>query len=137
MESVIVGIFENAQDLDRADKELAAAGFEGHVYDEAVLADLSCDVSPVSVGPLLAPGVAPTDNPGGVEVGLPASQAFRSQLADYRLPDEVIDAYVGAFSHQGRFIVVRTEPECAKHITKILEECRASRVNQHDLDTMA
>jgi hypothetical protein len=136
MESVIVGIFENAHDLDRADKELAAAGFEAHVYDEAVIADQSCDVTPVSVGPVLAPGVASTDNLG-VESGLPAIQAFKSQLADYRLPDEVIDAYVGAFSHKGRFIVVRTEPECAKHIVRILEECRASRVNQHDLDTMA
>ncbi len=107
METVIVGIFENTQDLERADKELAAAGFEGHVYDEAVVADQSCDVSPVSVGPVLAPGVAPTDNLVGVEAGLPARQAFRSQLVDYRLPDEVIDAYVGAFSHQGRFIVVQ------------------------------
>ena len=55
MESVIVGIFENNQDLDRADKELAAAGFGGHVYDEAVVADLSCDASPVSVGSCLRP----------------------------------------------------------------------------------
>lgn len=137
MESVIVGIFENAQDLDQADKELAAAGFEGHVYDEDVVADQSREVSPVSVGAVLAPAVAPTENLVGVESGLPAMQAFRSQLADYRLPDELIDAYVGAFSHHGRFIVVQAEPECAKHIIKILEECRASRVNQHDLDTMS
>jgi hypothetical protein len=36
IESVIVGIFDDSQDLERADKRLAAAGFEGAVYDEAM-----------------------------------------------------------------------------------------------------
>ena len=57
METVIVGIFDDSQDLERADKRLAEAGFEGAVYDKAVGAEESCDVNPVAVGPVLAPGV--------------------------------------------------------------------------------
>ena len=38
IESVIVGIFDNDQDLDQADERLAAEGFEGTVYDEAIVA---------------------------------------------------------------------------------------------------
>ena len=136
IESVIVGIFDNAQDLERADKGLAAAGFEGTVYDEAIVAEESCEVSPISVGPVLAPGMVPTDDLGGIESNLPAIRAFKSHLADYHLPDDVIAAYATAFSHKGRFILVRTEPECAKHVITILRECRASGVNQHDLNTL-
>jgi hypothetical protein len=69
LESVIVGIFDNSQDLARADERLAAAGFEGTVYDEAVVADEPGNagpVGPVPVGPLLAPGVVPTEDSGGV-----------------------------------------------------------------------
>jgi hypothetical protein len=39
IESVIVGIFDNAQDLERAGERLAAAGFEDTVYDEAIVAE--------------------------------------------------------------------------------------------------
>ena len=72
LETVIVGIFDNAQDLDRADERLAAAGFEGTVYDEAVVADEPGNAGPagpVPVGPLLAPGVVPAEDSGGVEAG--------------------------------------------------------------------
>jgi hypothetical protein len=134
VEAVIVGIFDNAQDLDRAEKGLAAAGFEGTVYDEAIIADDLCEANPVSVGPVLAPAVFPTDGSGGLESDSPAIHAFKSHLADCHLSDEVIDAYVTAFSHKGRFLLVKTEPECARHIIEILRACHASRVNRHDLE---
>jgi hypothetical protein len=132
--SVIVGIFDNTEDLDRADKRLAAAGFDGTVYDEAVVADEPGNlgpVGPVPVGPLLAPGVVPAKDSGGVEPDLSVT-GFRSHLADCHLPDDVIDAYATAFHRRGKFVLVRTEPECAKHVMEILEECHASRVNRHD-----
>jgi hypothetical protein len=134
IESIIIGIFDSSEDLDRADKQLAAAGFVGTVYDEAIVAEESCKVSPVPVGPVLAPGVVPTE----VESNLPAVVGvFKSHLADCHLPDDVIDAYATAFSNKGKFVLVRTEPECAKHVIEILRECRASRVNQHDLNALA
>ena len=73
LETVIVGIFDNAQDLDRADERLAAAGFEGTIYDEAVVADEPGNAGPagpVPVGPLLAPGVVPAEVSGCVEPDL-------------------------------------------------------------------
>jgi hypothetical protein len=136
MESVVVGIFDNSPDLESADKRLADAGFEGSVYDEVVGAEESCDVNPVAVGPVLAPGVVPTDDSGGRESEVPGMDVFRSHLADCRLPNDVIDAYATAFAHRGRFVVVRTEPECVKHIVTILEDCHASRVDQHDSEAL-
>jgi hypothetical protein len=135
-ESVLVGIFDDSQDLDRADKQLAAAGFEAAVYDEAIGADETCDANPVAVGPVLAPGVVSTDDSGPRESALPGLDAFKSYLADCHLPSEIIDAYATAFAHQGRFLVLRTEPECVKHIVGILRDCHVSRVDQHDADAL-
>jgi hypothetical protein len=140
-ECVIVGIFDNGQDLDRAVERLAAAGFEDTVFDEAIVAEEPGNVGPVGpvpVGPVLAPGVVPAEGLGSVETDLPTIiRAFRSRLANYHLPDDVIEAYATAFFHKGKFVLVRTEPECAKHVIEILRECRASRVNQHDLNALA
>jgi hypothetical protein len=136
IESVIVGVFDNSQDLEEADKRLAAEGFEGAVYDEAGGANESSEATPVAVGPVLAPSVAATDGTGGGESDLPAIDAFRSYLADCRLPEDVIEAYASSYAHQGKFLVVRTEPECSKYVLPILQECRASRVDQHDSDAL-
>jgi hypothetical protein len=136
MESVIVGIFDDSQDLEEADKRLAAAGFEGAVYGAASGADESCEVTPVTVGPVLAPGFVQSDGSEERESELSQIAAFRSHLVDCHLRDEVIEAYATAYSHQGRFLVVRIEPECAKYVVPILEECRASRVDQHDSDAL-
>jgi hypothetical protein len=136
LESVIVAVFDNSQDLEEADKRLTAEGFGGVVYDEAVGAEESCEVTPVAVGPMLAPSVAPTDSSGGRESDLPAIDAFRSYLAECRLPEDVIEAYATAYAHRGRFLVVITEPECIKYVMTILQECRASRVDQHDSDAL-
>jgi hypothetical protein len=74
---------------------------------------------------------------GGVESDLPTIvRAFKFHLADCHLPDDVIEAYATAFHHKGKFVIVRTEPECDKHVMKILRQCGATRVNQHDLNTV-
>jgi hypothetical protein len=136
IESVIVGIFDNAQDLDRAVERLAAAGFEGTVCDEAILAEEPGNVGPVApvpVGPVLAPGVIRGEGLSSVEPDLPTIvRAFKSHLADWHLPDDVVEAYATAFYHKGKFVLVRIEPECAKHVMEIFRECHASRVNRHD-----
>jgi hypothetical protein len=134
-ETVIVGIFDNSQDLERADKELAAAGFEATLYDEALVAEESSKVGPVPVGSVLAPG-GPTEDVESAQFDSPAMPALKTQLADFHLPDDVIDAYATAFSHHGKFVLVRTEPECVKHVIEILEACSASRVNRHDLNRL-
>jgi hypothetical protein len=56
--TTIVGIFDNAQDVDNVTKRLAAAGFDGTaVYDEAIVAEDPDSVDPAV--PTLAPGSAP------------------------------------------------------------------------------
>jgi hypothetical protein len=135
-DSVIVGVFDNGQDLDRAVERLAAAGFEGTVYDKTIVAEQlgkAGPVGPVPVGAVLAPGVVPAEGLDSVQSDLPPIiSAFKSHLADWHLPDDVVEAYATAFYHEGKFVLVRTEPECAKHIMEILRECAASRVNRHD-----
>ena len=54
--------------------------------------------------------------------------AFKSHLADYRLPDEVIELYVMTFSHSGEFLLVRTENKRAQAAVEILQNCDATRV---------
>jgi hypothetical protein len=42
--------------------------------------------------------------------GEPAVRAFKSHLAEYHLPDEVIEGYATILRHDGKFILVRTHP---------------------------
>ena len=131
-ESLVVGVFDNSQDLEQADKELVVAGFEAAIYDQVAGSGELLNVNPVVVGPVLAPGIAPTEDSETDDYRSADVEAFRSYLGDCHLQDEVIDAYVADYSHQSRFLVVRTEPECVKHVTGILRDCRASRVDRHD-----
>jgi hypothetical protein len=128
--SVTVGIFDNAHDLERAVAQLAGAGFDGTaVYDEAIVLQEPSNVAPVS--PVLAPDVA-----GSVERDVrdvPNSvRAFKSHLADYDFPDQVIEAYTTTFYHGGKFVLVRTHPQRDEQVVKILRQCGASRVNRYD-----
>jgi hypothetical protein len=51
-----------------------------------------------AVGPALAAGVVPAEGSGNVKADLPAVvQAFKSHLADYHLPNQVIEAYATTF----------------------------------------
>ena len=82
------------QDLKRAVERLAAAGFEDTLYDEAIVALDAGNVAPVApvpMDPVLAPGVV-AEVSSSVERDLPTIvRAFKSHLADYHLPDQVIE----------------------------------------------
>jgi hypothetical protein len=133
--TTIVGIFDNARDLDKAVGRLARAGFEDTVYDEAIVAGQACDVGPA----VFAPGYAPAVVWGSAEPALPPkpgqhaiARAFKAHLAHYHLPDEMIEAYATTFFHNGEFVLVRTDNERAEQVMEILRECGATRVNRHD-----
>jgi hypothetical protein len=111
--SVTVGIFDNAHDLEQAVAQLASAGFDGTaVYDQPIVAQEPGNVAPV--GPVLAPGVVPAEVAGSVERDVrdvPSTvSAFKSHLADYDLPDQMIEAYTTTFYHGGKFVLVRNPP---------------------------
>jgi len=130
---VIVGIFDNAQHLDKAVERLAAAGFEDTVYDQAIVAQGPGSAGAIPVGPVLAPGAVPAQISANVELDLPTIvRSFQSHLAHYHLPDEVIDAYATTFYHKGKSVLVKTDAESAEQVMQILRECGASRVNRHD-----
>ena len=91
---VTVGVFYNVQDLERAVERLAAAGFEYTLYNEAIVALDAGDVATVGRVPIpvVAPGVVATEASGSIEPDLPTIvRAFKSHLADYHLPDHVIE----------------------------------------------
>jgi hypothetical protein len=133
--SIIVGIFDNVQDLKRAVERLAAAGFEDTLYDEAIVALDAGNVAPVApvpMDPVLAPGVV-AEVSSSVERDLPTIvRAFKSHLADYHLPDQVIEDYAMAFYHEGKVVLVRTLPQRDEEVVRILRECGASQVNRFD-----
>jgi hypothetical protein len=136
--TTIVGIFDNAGDLDKAVVRLARAGFEDTVYDEAIVAEEPSNAGPV----VFAPGYAPAMVWGSAEPNLNPKpdrharhaivQAFKAHLADYHLPNDVIEAYATTFYHNGEFILVRTDNERAEQAMEILRDCGATRVNRHD-----
>jgi hypothetical protein len=133
--SVTVGIFDNAHDLEQAVAQLASAGFDGTaVYDQATMAQAPRNGAPV--GPVPAPGVVPAKVTGSVErdvLDVPnIVRAFKSHLANYDLPDRVIEAFTATFYHGGKFVLVRTHPQGDEQVVKILRRCGASRVNRYD-----
>jgi hypothetical protein len=133
--SVTVGIFDNAHDLEQAVAQLASAGFDGTaVYDQPIVAQEPGNVAPV--GPVLAPGVVPAEVAGSVERDVRdvpnIVRAFKSHLANYDLPDQVIKAYTTTFYHGGKFVLVRTHRQGDEQVVKILRRCGASRVNRYD-----
>jgi hypothetical protein len=123
--TTIVGIFDNARDLDEAVERLAEAGIEDTVFDEAIVAEEAGNV-----GPALAMGIVKPDSPRKPDRHT-IVQAFRAHLADYRLPDEVIEGYATTFFHKGKFVLVRTDPQRAEQVIQILRGCHASQVNRH------
>jgi hypothetical protein len=128
--SVTVGIFDNAHDLEQAVAQLASAGFDGTaVYDQPIVAQEPGNVAPV--GPVLAPGVVPAEVAGSVERDVRdvpnTVSAFKSHLADYDLPDQMIEAYTTTFYHGGKFVLVRTHPQRDEQVVKILRRCGGPR----------
>jgi len=91
--------------MDRAVERLAAAGFDDTVYDEAIVKEEPGSVDPAI--PTLAPRSSPEVVLGSDEPNLLPKRdkqtivrAFKSQLADYHLPNEVIEAYATTFYHR-------------------------------------
>jgi hypothetical protein len=131
--TTIIGIFDNARDLDKAVERLARAGFEDTVYDEAIVAEEGGKGTQL----VFAPGYAPAASWGSAAPSFGRKQdqhavvrAFKAHLADYDLPDDVIAGYASTF-HHNEFLLVRTEAERADHVVSILRECGATRANRH------
>ncbi len=59
-------------------------------------------------------------------------RAFKAHLADYHLPDEVIEAYAKTFSHSGEFLLLKTENKRVETAIEILRSLGATRVAKHD-----
>src|SRR4029077_9862619 len=120
--TTIVGIFDNARDLDKAVGRLARAGFEDTVYDEAIVAG-----EPGNFGALVfSPGYGPAVAWGSAKPTLPnkpgrhsVSKAFKAHLADYHLPNQVIEGYATTFYHS-EFVLVRTGARRAGEVMEIV-----------------
>jgi len=132
--TTIVGIFDNARDLDKAVERLARAGFEDTVYDEAIVSE-----ELGSIGGIFAPGSGPAVYWGETERDMKPkldrhanARAFRAHLADYHLPKDVIEGYVTNFDHDGEFVLVKSSPDRADQALEIMRTCGASRANRHD-----
>jgi phosphoserine phosphatase RsbU/P len=134
-DQTIVGIFDGARDLDKAIERLARAGFEDTVYDEAIVGEQAINVGT----PVFASGSAPPVVWDSAEPALPSRpdrdtivRAFKAHLGHCHLPHDVIEAYATEFSHDGEFVLVRTDTVRAEQAMAILRECGARQVDRHD-----
>ena len=137
--TTIVGIFDNARDLDKAIERLARAGFQDTVYDEAIVGEEPSGGGPVVFAPGYGPPAAwgssaePESRPKpGQHAQHAIVKAFKAHLADYDLPADVIQAYAITFYHNGKFILVKTDAKRAEQAMEILRSCGATRANWHD-----
>jgi hypothetical protein len=136
--TTLVGIFDDAVDVEKAAERLAEADFECTVYDETIVAQELGEVS--AARPVLAPGSAPEVALGGEAPNLlpkpdqhTLAQAFKERLAkEYGLSGPEIDAYTTTFLHNGKFVVVEAESARAEKAMGILKDSRATKVNRHD-----
>ena len=82
--------------------------------------------------PVLAPGVV-AEVSSSVERDLPTIvRAFKSHLADYHLPDHVIEYYATTYYHEGKIVLVRTGAPRDEEVVRILWKCGASQANRFD-----
>jgi|SRR6476660_9589951 len=131
--TTIIGIFDNARDLDKAVNKLARAGFDETVYDESIVAEDVPKGEPIA----FALGHTPAafwDNARPVMPSKPdrsaVIRAFKAHLADYKLPDNVIEGYAITL-HHSEFVLVKTDASRADHVQKIITECGAIRTDRH------
>ena len=57
-------------------------------------------------------------------------RAFKAHLADYNLPDDVIEGYAITL-HHSEFVLVKTDASRADHVGRIMTECGAIRADRH------
>jgi hypothetical protein len=131
--TTIIGIFDNERHLDRAVDKLARAGFEDTVYDESIVTEEAPRGEPIA----FALGHVPTPFWGSRKPAVPAKpdqssviRAFKAHLADYNLPDEVIEGYAITL-HHSEFVLVKTQANRADQVMTIMKDCGAIRTDRH------
>ena len=133
MKTTIVAIFDNAVELDRGLTRLAEEGFNDVIAHDGIASNESSDEG------LLRPNFeqSTTSEESGSgrkarKVSLSAIvNAFKTNLAEHHLSEDVIEGYAVNFVHEGKFGIVDTEPQKAQTAMKIMVECCATRVNRH------
>lgn len=131
--TTIIGIFDNARDLDKAVNKLARAGFDETVYDESIVAEDASKGEPIA----FALGHTPATFWGNAQPAIPSKpdrsaviRAFKAHLADYKLPDDVIEGYAITL-HHSEFVLVKTQANRADHVRTIMQESGAIRTDRH------
>ncbi len=131
--TTIIGIFDNARDLDKAVNKLARAGFDETVYDESIVAEDAFKGEPIAFALGHTPAafwenakpIMPSKPDRGAVI-----RAFKAHLADYNLPDDVIEGYAITL-HHSEFVLVKTDASRADHVGRIMTECGAIRADRH------
>ena len=128
--TIIVGIFDDAADLEKAVQRLSGADFENTVYDATIVAEELAEVS--EARQILVPGLGQEIWRVTAQNRNAIAQAFKDRLTrQHGLSRMETDAYATTFLHDGKFVVVDADSERAEQAMKILRDCGATRVNRH------
>jgi hypothetical protein len=135
MKTTIVGVFDNAVDLDRGLTRLAGEGFKDVISDDGIVADEVGGGGISAFVPHMGQSVTwetrePDRKPRKASQSA-VVKAFKEHLAQHRLSDDVIEGYAVTFYHDGKFVIVDADPKDAEKAMKIMVECGATRVNRH------
>jgi hypothetical protein len=131
--TTVVGIFDNTRDMESAVLRLTEAGFEDAIYDDAIVGQETENVGPIVSSGFAQPAMGSTvrsDSPTKRNVDT-IVRAFKKHLANYNVPNDVINAYATTFHHNGKFILLKTDSQRSEQVIAILRECGASRAVRH------
>lgn len=117
-------------------EQLAAAGFEDTVFDEAIVTEQPGVpvLSRFGRRALLRKTILCENGPNLIPKPDRRTMvdAFKAQLEHYNLSHDVINGHATALIHDGKFILVKTDPERADQAMTIPRNCNATRIVRHD-----
>lgn len=131
--NVVVGIFDEEHDLEIAVRHLAEHGFEDTVFEQSIIAqETGVNVMPTGT---FSGSIMGQSGTFGVQLNhdrTANTQLFKGHLKDdFGLSAEIVESYATSFQHDAKFVVVRVQSDRAEEVMDILQDCKASRVNQH------
>ena len=130
--TVVAGIFDGLPDLDSAVERLTNKHVKCTVCDEAIVTEefFKAYAGPIPVGTdrladVIVQQVCPPNSPA---LGLEC----KSPLADFQLPNRLVEGYASTFSHKVRFVPIEADLDFVDRIAEIPRDSRAKRAIRHD-----
>jgi hypothetical protein len=131
--TAIIAIFDDSVALEKALTRLSNTDFEPWVIDPAnTPVERGVAVAGLPPYPTLVRPAIDVDDSGELPPdGIGYRETLREQLSELSVANEELRFYEEAFEHGGKFVIIETGSEDADEAVDIMQQCGASRVDQH------